>query len=174
MRYDFLNTTHKSEISSTLTSVPGPTCHWLRESSSSSISRSISRTHRNMAWRGEGFGHGTWRSAKGHRTSGRGSAGPRQPLSAGWARAEGSTTMKKPSRRSRSGHGRRARRGEEGWCVPGRGVERRSHGWEKTRVLGGRSGVGEKRERRLLPFMEEKLQSTAATSLHCSNSSNTW
>jgi hypothetical protein len=32
---------------------------------------------------------------------------------------------------------------------------------------GREGGVG-------LPFMEEKLQSTAATFLHCSNSSNTW
>jgi hypothetical protein len=91
---------------------------------------------RTGTWHGGGFSHGTWRSAKGYRTSRRGSAGPRQPLSAGWARAEGSTAMKKSSKRSRSGHGRRAQRGEEGWCIPRRGVERRSYGWEKTRVLG--------------------------------------
>jgi hypothetical protein len=33
---------------------------------------------------------------------------------------------------------------------------------------------GGRRERGGLPFMEEKLQSTAAMFLHCSNSSNTW
>jgi hypothetical protein len=64
--------------------------------------------------------------------------------------------------------GRRWKKGDAmGRELPAPALNQRRGGEEKW------CGGG-KRERGGLPFMEEKLQSTAATFLHCSNSSNTW
>ena len=66
---------------------------------------------------------------------------------------------------------RQQRRGELEWGLGGWRMETVSARGGKLRVGEWRGGEG---RGRWLPFMEEKLQSTAATFLHCSNSSNTW